>query len=131
MAATWWSFRCYVTPDGVDVIDEWYEKQPLQLQAKFDTRMRYLQQQSRSAWVRPYFDTLSGPCTGLGEVRFEWKNVQYRPIGFASGEMEFTFVFVAEEHENRFIPRNTCKRSQERKTEIQKDRNKARDCEFE
>jgi hypothetical protein len=127
----WWRFRCYLKKDGIDVIDEWYRLQPEALQAKFDTRMRYLQQQPRDAWKRPYFDTLGGACAGLGEVRFEWKNVQYRPIGFASGEMEFTLVFVAEEHEDKFVPRRTCKVSQDRKTETQLDRDRASDCEFE
>ena len=80
----WWTFRCYLDSRGSDVIDEWYRAQPDALQAKFDTRMRYLQQQPRSSWIRPYFDTLSDDCAGLGELRLEWKNVQHRIIGFAS-----------------------------------------------
>jgi hypothetical protein len=127
----WWRFRCYVVNGEIDAIDEWYDRQPDQLQAKFDTRMRFLQQTPRDKWVRPYFDTLGGECAGLGEVRFEWKNVQYRPIGFASGEMEFTLVFVAEERGGAFVPRNTCRRSQSRKAEVTRDRERARDCVFE
>ncbi len=127
----WWKFRCYVTERGIDVIDEWYKTQPEPLQAKFDTRVRYLQQHPRSDWVRPRFDTLGKKCAGLGEIRFEWKKVQYPPIGFASGEMEFTLVFVAQEHSKRFVPPTTCQISQKRKTEVLADRNHARVCDFE
>lgn len=33
-----WTFRCYLTERGTDVVDEWYREQPEALQAKFDTR---------------------------------------------------------------------------------------------
>lgn len=74
-----WTFRCYLTERGTDVIDEWYREQSEALQAKFDTRLRYLRQHPRSDWVRPYFDTLRKKCAGLGEIRFAWNKVQYRP----------------------------------------------------
>lgn len=128
--AVWWTFRCYLDPDGEDVIEDWYDRQPDQLQAKFDTRIRYLQQQPRSAWTRPHFDTLKGDCAGLGEIRFEWRNVQYRPIGFASGQMEFTLVFVATERGGKFEPRSTCETAQKRKAEVIANRSRARDCDF-
>jgi hypothetical protein len=35
-----WTFLCYLTERGSDVIDEWYREQPEALQAKFDTRLR-------------------------------------------------------------------------------------------
>jgi hypothetical protein len=126
-----WAFRCYLTERGTDVIDEWYSGQPEALQAKFDTRIRYLRQHPRSEWVRPYFDTLGKKCAGLGEVRFEWNKVQYRPIGFASGELEFTLVFVAQERGRRFVPPTTCQISQNRKAEVLADRKRARVCDFE
>jgi len=131
VAATLWTFRCYLTPSGVDAIEEWYEAQPAKLRAKFDTRLRYLQQQPRSAWTRPYFDTLKGECAGLGEVRFEWGNVQHRPIGFFSGELEFTLVFVATERDDKFVPRTACETSQRRKREVLSNRGRAHDCSFE
>src|SRR5579859_6317935 len=93
----WWTFRCYIDAKGVDVIDEWHQAQPDGLQAKFDTRAKYLRQQPRALWIRPYFETLHGEGAGLGEIRFEWKNVQYRPLGVASGEREFTLLSIAHE----------------------------------
>jgi hypothetical protein len=125
-----WCFRCYLDADGNDVIDAWYQAQSEKLQAKFDARVRFLRQQPRGSWVRPYFDTLGEGCAGLGELRFEHKNVQWRIIGFASAQMEYTWVFVANEVGDKFEPKNTCSKSQERKAEIVNNRNKARDCNF-
>jgi hypothetical protein len=125
-----WLFRCYITADGVDVIDRWYQEQPPKTQAKFDVRIRFLRQQPRSSWVRPYFDSLKGECDGLGEIRFECMNVQWRPIGFSSGRMEFTLVMVAKEKGGKFEPRSTCSVSQERKSEVENNRNRARDCQL-
>lgn len=110
-----------VDAGGVNVVADWYAAQPDKVQAKFDTRLRYLRQQPRDKWVRPYFDTLSGGCAGLGEIRFEYKNVQHRPIGFSSGEMEYTVLFFAIEKDNKFEPRTTCRQSQNRKIEVQRD----------
>lgn len=126
----WWLFRCYLEANGTDVIDDWYQAQPDKLQAKFDTRIHFLRQQERHAWVRPYFDTLGGDCAGLGELRFEYNNVQYRVIGFASGKMEFTWLLVAKEIGGRFDPRSACEIAQQRKSEVVADRRRTRDCEF-
>jgi hypothetical protein len=93
--------------------------------------MRYLQQQPRELWTRPYFDTLGGECQGLGELRLPWMNVQYRPIGFASGEMEYTWLFVAEERNGNFVPRNTCTICQARKNDVLQCEQRACVCDFE
>jgi hypothetical protein len=125
-----WQFRCYLVRPDLDVLDEWRAARDGDdaLIAKLDTRLRFLKQQPRDRWTRPSFDTLSDDCAGLGEVRFEYKNVQYRPLGFASGKMEFTFVFVATEKGGKFVPKNACKVALERKAEVEADRSKARDC---
>lgn len=126
-----WTFRCYLDANGADVIDAWLGAQNDKIQAKFDQRVRHLRQQPRDKWVRPYFDTLSDDCSGLGEIRFEVGNVQHRVIGFASDEMEFTLVFVATEKGGKFVPKDTCKSAQRRKTEVLADRTRAHDCDFE
>jgi hypothetical protein len=125
-----WVFRCYLDPTGIDVIDAWYQAQPENLQAKFDTRLRFLRQQERHNWIRPYFDTLAGECAGLGELRFEFKNVQYRILGFASGKMEYIWVFVAKEVARRFVPKRACGQALKRKAEVETDRRRSRDCKF-
>jgi hypothetical protein len=117
--------------DGNDAIDAWLRAQSDKLQAKVDQRLRHLAQQPRDKWVRPYFDTLSDDCAGLGEVRLEVGNVQHRLLGFASGQREFTFVFWAVEKGGKFVPKDTCAIAQRRKAEVVADRSRAHDCDFE
>jgi hypothetical protein len=112
-----WRFRCYVVEDNVLVLDKWRREHAgdEKLLAKLDARLRFLQQQPRDKWVRPHFDTLSGDCAGLGELRFEYRNVQHRVIGFASAEMEWTWLMVAIERGGKFVPLDTCAIAQRRK----------------
>ncbi len=125
-----WRFRCYFVEDNVDVLDKWKRDHANddKLLARLDTRLRFLQQQPRDKWVRPYFDTLSDDCEGLGELRFEYKNVQYRFIGFASGQMEYTWVMAAIEKSDKFVPVNTCETAQRLKRAVLADRSLAGDC---
>lgn len=126
-----WTTSCYVNDRGEDVIDVWYQAQPERLQAKFDARMRHLVAQPREAWTRPYFDMLHGKCKDIGEVRWEYKNVQYRLLGCFSGPMQFTLLLVATESEGRFVPKNACMQAQMRKMEIELKRRKTNVREFE
>jgi hypothetical protein len=125
-----WRFRCYVVADNVDVLDNWRQAHEGddKLLVKLDTRLRFLQQQPRDKWVRPYFDTLSDDCAGLGEIRFQYKNVQYRFIGFASGAEEYTWVLTATEKGDKFVPKNACEAAQRLKRAVIADRSLAVDC---
>jgi hypothetical protein len=125
-----WRFKCYLDEEGHDVINEWLDDQPDALQAKVETRIRFLQQRERHEWVRPYFDTLHGDCNGIGELRLEFKNVQYRILGFASGAMEYTWLMITKEIGGSFVPKNACADAQKRKALVTADRRRARDCEF-
>lgn len=126
-----WTFRCYVDAQGNDVIDQWYRTQPPKLRAKFDARLHYLRAQPRSGWVRPYFDILKNDCAGLAEIRFEFNNVQYRPLGCFSGELNFTFLLVALEKQRKFVPPNACTQALARKNEIATDARRSHACNFE
>ncbi len=126
----WWTFRCYLDADGMDVINEWREAQEDKFQAKIDTRFKYLQQQPRECWTRPDFDTLKGVGKGLGELRLKYKNVQHRVIGFASGEMEYTWLLPAKEVGGKFVPKNACAIAQGRKLEVVEGRRHTRVCKF-
>lgn len=73
-----WTFRCYVTPAGRDKINEWYEKAHRDVQAAFDAKLEFLS--FRQIWQGPEYDSLSGGCTGLGEIRFKVAAGQYRML---------------------------------------------------
>jgi hypothetical protein len=130
MKRTRWSIRCFQDSSG-DIIDDWYRQQPEELQAKFDTQLRYLREQPPANWCPPYFKALQRECKGLGEVRFEFHNVQYRPLGFFAGQLEFILVLVATKKGSVFDPRNACELGQRRKSLILADKQRhSRDCEF-
>lgn len=69
-------------------------------------------------WNENLHKTLHGECSGLGEVRFESGNVQFRPLGFRSGEFEYTILFCALEKEGKFDPKTACKMALDRKAEV-------------
>lgn len=116
--AVLWTFRCYVSPRGIDEILAWYDGQSATVRAKFDSRLKFLAQRERAEWKREPFDTLHDECEGLGEIRFKADRVQYRPLGFFNGEKIFTLVFCAEEKGSKFVPRNACEIALRRRTEV-------------
>jgi hypothetical protein len=125
-----WSIRCYTDERG-DAIDSWYFQQSEDLQAKFDTRIRYLRDQPNAFWCPPYFKLLDRECKGLGEIRFEYNNVQYRPLGFFSGQMEFTLLLVPTKKGNTFDPRSACEVGLKRKSLVIADKKRySRECQF-
>jgi hypothetical protein len=85
-------------------------------------------------WKRPWVGTLSGGkksrkrgCAGLFEFRFEVNNVQYRPLAYYSGEMEFTLLFFAEERGSEFDPPNACEIAKNRRALIEADKDRSRE----
>jgi len=68
-------------------------------------------------WMPKPFRWLRHECSGLGEIRFETGNVQYRPLGFRT-DLTFTIVFCAIEG-NKFEPTNACEIGLTRKSEVQ------------
>lgn len=112
-----WSFRCYISPSGTDETRRWHNEQSKQVRAKFLQRLTTLAQLPFEEWREPLYKNLHGDCAGLGEIRFKANNVQHRPLGFRSGEREFTILFCAIEKSNRFNPRNACEIALNRKYE--------------
>lgn len=113
-----WSFRCYVSPDGADEIQRWHDAQSSKVQARFWQKLTMLAQLPFEEWREPLYKALHGNCEGLGEVRFKADRVQQRPLGFRSGEREFTILFCAKEISNRFSPRNACEIALDRKRQV-------------
>ncbi len=114
-----WSFRCYRSADGTDEIRAWYDGGSKQLRAKFISRMRTLAQLPRNEWHENLYKTLHGECDGLAEIRFFADKVQQRPLGFHSGDAEFTILFCAKEKGGKFVPLTACERALARKSELQ------------
>jgi hypothetical protein len=116
-----------VSASGKDEIRAWYEAQTPKVRAKFVSRIKTLAQLPRNEWHETLFKELHGNCAGMAEIRFKAGNVQQRPLGFRSGDDEFTLVFCAIEKSNRFDPRNACEVALRRKDEVLADRSRAND----
>src|SRR6266699_2013961 len=95
-----WQFRCYVSGDGTDYVRVWYEESGSKdIRSRFLSRLIGLSGLPFREWRKPLFRWLDD---GIGEIRFKADRVQQRPLGFRSGENEFTIVFCATEKGDRF-----------------------------
>src|SRR6266852_4734857 len=92
-----WVFRCYVSEAGVDEIRAWHDAETSQVRARFLSRLKTLAQLPLGEWNEKLYKQLHGECAGLAEMRFLADKVQQRPLGFRSGEWEFTILFCATE----------------------------------
>lgn len=119
-----WSFRCYRSADGTDEVRAWYDGGSKQLRARFLSRMRTLAQLARNEWHENLYKTLHGECSGLGEIRFIADKVQQRPLGFHSGDAEFTILFCAKEKGGKFVPLRACEKAIARRDEVLKNRSR-------
>lgn len=89
---------------------DWYDNLDANIRATFDTRLRYLREQEQHKWSMPYFKLLHGRCCGIGEIRFQVRRIQYRPLGyFGPMNHQFTLLVGAIEKNNRFVPKSVCK----------------------
>ena len=126
-----WRLRGF-TPDFINtVVLAWYRQQSEAVREAFITRMEFLLAQPPAVWQRPYVGTLRSECRGLYEIRFEVNNVQHRPIGYYSAQLEFTILAFATERDSEFDPREICATAQRRKRLIEQDRRYAREVTFE
>ena len=119
-----WSFRCYRSADGTDEVRAWYDGGSKQLRARFLSRMRTLAQLARNEWHENLYKTRHGECSGLGEIRFIADKVQQRPLGFHSGDAEFTILFCAKEKGGKFVPLRACEKAIARRDEVLKNRSR-------
>ena len=91
------------------LIKEWYVHQSAQIKAKFDTTMKFLNERPRHEWgkpaQKPRFRVLTNDLQDFCEIRFFADNVQRRPIGFFSGDKEFTILEFAIEKGDKLHPK--------------------------
>jgi len=104
-----WKLKSLTLPNSTrTIVAEWFAAQDDAVQAAFLGRMKFLIGLPGDGWDRPYVGQLRRECKGLFEIVIEVGNVQYRPIGYFSGEMEFTFLAFATERDDRLVPASVC-----------------------
>src|SRR5262245_25203146 len=101
-----WTWKAFITEGGRNIVQEWADSVDWAVWNAFCAHVKYLDPRGPQYWVRPWVGTLRGGkkekkngCNGLHELRFDVGNVEYRPIGYYSGKMEFTILYFAEEHD--------------------------------
>lgn len=114
-----WRFRYYGPKEGGGDVKATYDSGSKQLKAKFLSRLKILAALPITEWVEPYVKQLSGECDGLSEIRFIADGVQQRPLGYRSGQHEFTLLFWATEKNNKFVPLSACQKAQKRRLEAE------------
>jgi hypothetical protein len=128
-----WLFKGFIKTGGANVVQEWCSNADDAAWEAFVAHCEYLAPRPITAWAMPYTRILRGGkrskknCTGLIEFRFDAGNVEYRPLGFYSGKMEFTFLFFAEERGGEFVPPDACEIAKQRQTIVEADRSRARE----
>jgi len=121
-----YTFYDYINLLGENEILNWLNsaagikgKNKIKFQVAFKERLLGLEGMPASEWRRPPAATLFDDCAGLFEVRKEFKNVQFRLIGFHDpGQKTGTLLFGAKEQNEVFVPSNTCQIAQDIKTRV-------------
>ncbi len=125
-----WTIRCYVSPNGRDMIDDWTSRQSDEVQAAVAVALEYLVQRTRKEWRRPEFDLLSGKMREIGEIRFK-VDKQYRILGFfGPARSDFTLLIGASKKSNNYDPRNALDTALDRMNQIKADGRRNRVCDF-
>ena len=122
-----WTFRHYVDANGVSDVRATYDRGRDKLKPRFLSRLRTLANLPFDDWHETYWKPLKGEGSGLEELRFKANNVEQRPLGFRSGDTEFTILFWATEKGGKFVPLSACTKALERKAEVLADRNRTDD----
>ncbi len=125
-----WTLKGFTQDGKTTIVSAWYEEQTVAVQVAFETRLKFLASQPPQIWQRPYVSKLRGKCKGLIEIRFEVDNVQHRPIGYFSGELEFTILAFATERGSKFDPLEVCAIAKRRKALIEERKEHAREFKF-
>lgn len=125
-----WNFKCYKSPAERDPIGDWYRDIPVGARAKFDVCLEYFRDNPQNLWGSERFKPLTN-YDGIFEVRFAFKNILYRPLGyFGPDRHDFTFLIAAREQGDRFVPRNAPDLAIERKKQIERSEATANECCF-
>src|ERR1700686_2035331 len=125
-----WTFRCYVSPAGRDMIDNWYGRQSEEVQGALDVALEYLIQRPRNEWRRPEFDLLSGKMRAIGEIRLK-VDKQYRILGFFGPDRsDFTMLIGSSKKGNNYDPTGTFETALDRMTQVVADRRRCCVCDL-
>ena len=67
-----WTFKCFLSEQRRDLIDEWYQELPPAAQAKFDTLLEHLRDTPHAQWNSDIVCRLTD-SDGIYEIRFHYR----------------------------------------------------------
>jgi hypothetical protein len=98
------------------------------VKAQLDVELLKFAQLPQLRW--PYAKVLEGKCKGLIELRFEYRNVEYRPLGYYGPGWAFVIIMMAREKNPDWVPKDACKTARARKRLIDANPTRVRDYGF-
>lgn len=127
-----WTFRCYISAEGVDVVRQWYDSVPDDVRGAMDATIEILQASKREWWRWPAFRELkSDACEGLCSIRIVSNDDHHRILGFFGPDAETEFSLLKPFHKSAF-PDYTpaCKCTHERRLEVINSKDRSHVCAF-
>lgn len=132
--------RSYLTDDGQDVIELWFEKQPPEIQAAFIVALGTLRKMPRKHWRGALYEPMGrrqAPCLGLARLRVIHKppsktgqEHQERILAYedlSKKEVILLLVFSKNDDPDYSL---MCPQAQERKTKAENDPNRTQECKY-
>jgi phage-related protein len=109
-----WQFMDYISPQGRNMIADWYARLLKQAQSDFMTLIRILAKTRQ--WKDPAFKHLKSKYQGMGEIRFTSERKEHRVIGFRwPGPQQFTMLIGCFHKQRVYTPANALDTALQRK----------------
>jgi hypothetical protein len=125
-----WTFKCFVSQSGRDLIDEWYSGLPTKAKVKLDSLLEHFRDNPHHKWGANYFKPLTG-YDGIFEIRFQILNVLYRPLGYFGPQRgDYTFLIGAWEQGDDWVPEGAPDIAVKRRAIVIANEKRAHECDF-
>jgi hypothetical protein len=114
-----WKFMDYISPQGRNVIADWYAGLQTQEQSDFKALMRILAKTRQ--WHSGAYKPLGKQYPGLGELRFYSQRKAHRVIGyFGPGRGQFTMLIGCFHKQKVYTPANALGTALQRKSFLER-----------
>lgn len=135
------TFRCYISAEGVDEIDKWRRVQPAAVRAKADVVLGNLATTPKKWWRRKPFAQLDvdgeGPCRGLSEVRIILlskedppEETHYRILGYFGPKLKQFTLLVPFAKDDDPDYGQSCPTAQARREDVENVEYHSEECTF-
>jgi hypothetical protein len=113
-----WQFKVFGTSSSVSSVQKQIDNQSAAVTQSFKTRIRYLTNTPRNAWVSPEAKRLKG-FKDIYEIRFFSDRQQFRPLGFFCPNCDdFTILIWAAKKGAIYDPAQAIETSDSRRKKI-------------